>query len=75
MDWMRLNKLKVKADKIEVILVSQKADQVTGIQSLLDGVTFPLKTQVRNFNVFLDSSLSLDAEVSAVTQSALAQLR
>ena len=32
MDWMRANKLKFNADKTEVLLVSHKANQETGIQ-------------------------------------------
>ena len=32
MDWMRVNKLKLKPKKTELLLVSRKADQGIGIQ-------------------------------------------
>ena len=72
---MRANKLKINPDKTEVLLVSQKADEGIGILPVLDGVTLPLKTQVCSLCVLLDSSLSLDAQVSAVARSAFAQLK
>ena len=64
-----MNKLKLNPDKTEVLLVSQKADQGTGMQPVLDGVTLPLKIQVCSLGVRLDSSPSLDAQVSAVARS------
>lgn len=42
-DWMRMNTLKFNPDETEVLLVSGKRDQGIGIQSVLDGITFPLK--------------------------------
>ena len=67
--------MKLNPDKTEVLLVSQKADQGTGIQLVLDGVTLPLKTQVHSFCVLLNSALSLDAQVSEVAKGAFAQLK
>uniref|UniRef100_A0A803THP9 ribonuclease H n=1 Tax=Anolis carolinensis TaxID=28377 RepID=A0A803THP9_ANOCA len=74
-DWMRANKLKLNPDKTEVLLVSRKAEQGTGLQPVLDGVTLPLKAQVRSLGVILDSSLSLEPQVSAVARGAFAQLK
>uniref|UniRef100_A0A803T4E3 Reverse transcriptase domain-containing protein n=1 Tax=Anolis carolinensis TaxID=28377 RepID=A0A803T4E3_ANOCA len=74
-DWMRANKLKLNPDKIEVLLVSRKAEQGIGLQPVLDGVALPLKTQVRSLGVPLDSSSSLEPQVSAVARGAFAQLR
>uniref|UniRef100_A0A803SN06 Reverse transcriptase domain-containing protein n=1 Tax=Anolis carolinensis TaxID=28377 RepID=A0A803SN06_ANOCA len=74
-DWMRANKLKLNPDKTEVLLVSRKAEQGIGLQPVLDGVALPLKTQVRSLGVLLDSSLSLEPQVSAVARGAFAQLR
>uniref|UniRef100_A0A803TWX8 Reverse transcriptase domain-containing protein n=1 Tax=Anolis carolinensis TaxID=28377 RepID=A0A803TWX8_ANOCA len=74
-DWMRANKLKLSSDKTEVLLFSRKAEQGTGLQPMLDGVTLPLKTQVRSLGILLDSSLSLEPQVSAVARGAFAQLR
>ena len=45
------------------------------MQLVLDGVILPLKTQVSSLGVFLDSSLSLDAQILAVARSAFAQLK
>uniref|UniRef100_A0A803TFX4 Reverse transcriptase domain-containing protein n=1 Tax=Anolis carolinensis TaxID=28377 RepID=A0A803TFX4_ANOCA len=74
-DWMRANKLKLNPDKTEVLLVSRKAEQGIGLQPVVDGVALPLKTQVRSLGVLLDSSLSLEPQVSAVARGALAQLK
>uniref|UniRef100_A0A803TUY7 Reverse transcriptase domain-containing protein n=1 Tax=Anolis carolinensis TaxID=28377 RepID=A0A803TUY7_ANOCA len=74
-DWMRAKKLNLNPDKTEVLLVSQKAEQGIGLQPVLDGVTLPLKAQVRSLGVFLDSSLSLEPQVSAVARGAFAQLK
>ena len=70
MGWVRVNKLKLNQDKTEVLLVSHEADQGIGTQPVLDGAALPLKTQARSSGDMLpDSSLSLDAQVSAVATS------
>uniref|UniRef100_A0A803SWN1 Reverse transcriptase domain-containing protein n=1 Tax=Anolis carolinensis TaxID=28377 RepID=A0A803SWN1_ANOCA len=75
MGWMRANKLKLNRDKTEVLQVSRATDRGIGRLPVLDGVTLPLKAQVRSRGVLLDSSLSLDAQVSAVAGRAFAQLK
>uniref|UniRef100_A0A803TPZ2 Reverse transcriptase domain-containing protein n=1 Tax=Anolis carolinensis TaxID=28377 RepID=A0A803TPZ2_ANOCA len=74
-DWMRKNKLKLNPDNTEVLLVSRKAEQGIGLQPVLDGVTLPLKAQVRSLGVLLDSLLSLEPQVSAVARGAFEQLK
>uniref|UniRef100_A0A803TMK0 Reverse transcriptase domain-containing protein n=1 Tax=Anolis carolinensis TaxID=28377 RepID=A0A803TMK0_ANOCA len=71
-DWMRANKLKLNPDKMEVLLISRRAEQGIGLQPVLDGVALPLKTQVHNLGVLLDSLLSLEPQVSAVARGAFA---
>uniref|UniRef100_A0A803TII9 Reverse transcriptase domain-containing protein n=1 Tax=Anolis carolinensis TaxID=28377 RepID=A0A803TII9_ANOCA len=73
--WMRRNKLKINPDKTEVLLVDRKPERGIGWQPVLDGVTLPLKPQVRSLGVLLDSSLTLEAQTSAVSGRAFAQLR
>uniref|UniRef100_R4GDA2 Reverse transcriptase domain-containing protein n=1 Tax=Anolis carolinensis TaxID=28377 RepID=R4GDA2_ANOCA len=75
MGWMRANKLKLNPDKTEVLQVSRMPDRGIGWQPVLDGVALPLKAQVRSLGVLLDSSLTLDAQVSAVAGRAFAQLK
>uniref|UniRef100_A0A803TBL4 Reverse transcriptase domain-containing protein n=1 Tax=Anolis carolinensis TaxID=28377 RepID=A0A803TBL4_ANOCA len=75
MGWMRANKLKLNPDKTEVLQVSRSTDRGIGWLPVLDGVALPLKAQVRSLGVLLDSSLSLDAQVSAVAGRAFAQLK
>ena len=50
-------------------------DQITGIQSMLNGAILPLKTQNCNLGIILDSSLNLDVHVSMVIRSTSAQLK
>ncbi|XP_061441792.1 uncharacterized protein LOC133364873 [Rhineura floridana] len=75
MDWMRVNKLKLNPDKTEMLLVDGFSDRMVDIYPVLDGVTLPLKDQVRSLGVFLDSSLSLEAQVASVVRNAFYQLR
>ena len=42
---------------------------------MLDGVTFPMKTQALSLGVLLDSALNLDAQVLAVARSTFAHLK
>uniref|UniRef100_R4GD80 Reverse transcriptase domain-containing protein n=1 Tax=Anolis carolinensis TaxID=28377 RepID=R4GD80_ANOCA len=74
-DWMRENRLKLNPEKTEVLLISRRAEQGMGLQPVLDGVALPLKTQVPSLGVLLDSSLSLEPQVSVVARGAFVQLR
>ncbi|XP_062818981.1 probable RNA-directed DNA polymerase from transposon BS isoform X1 [Anolis carolinensis] len=74
-NWMRANKLKLNPDKTEALLVSRRTNRGIGWQPVLNGVALPLKAQVRSLGVLLDSSLALDAQVSAVAGRAFAHLK
>ncbi|XP_053169630.1 uncharacterized protein LOC128353010 [Hemicordylus capensis] len=75
MGWMWANKLKLNPDKMEVILVSRRANRDKDILPVLDGVALPLKEQVRSLGVLLDPALLLEAQVEAVARGAFAQFR
>ena len=75
MDWMRMNKMRLNPDKTGVLPVKRKANRRIGMQSVLDRVTLPLKTQVHSLGIFLHSVLSLDAQVFMRARSAFAQLK
>ncbi|XP_061477478.1 uncharacterized protein LOC133381914 [Rhineura floridana] len=75
MDWMRTNKLRLNPDKTEMLLVDGFSDRMVDIYPVLDGVTLPLKEQVRSLGVILDSCLTLEAHVASVARNAFYQLR
>lgn len=52
--WMRANKLRLKAGKIDVFLVSHKSGKETGIHLLSVGVIFLLKIHVPTLGVLFD---------------------
>lgn len=60
-DCRQVNKLKRNPGKNVVLPVCQKAGQRMGIQPVLDGIAFDLKTQVCSLGVLVDSFLNLDA--------------
>ena len=74
MDWMRANKLKLNPDKTEMLLVGGSSDRMAGVQPVLDRVALHLKEQVRSLGVLLEPSLSLEAQVASVAQSAFYDL-
>ena len=67
--WMRGNNLKVNLDKREALWFGGSQIQEWG-RSFLDGVALPLKKQVRSLGALLDSSLSLDVQVTSLVQGA-----
>ncbi|XP_061489769.1 uncharacterized protein LOC133387924 [Rhineura floridana] len=67
------NRLKLNPDKTEVLLVGDKR-RVGDIDLVLNGVRLPLKDQVRSLGVILDSQLSMEAQISAVSWAAWYQL-
>ncbi|XP_061477657.1 uncharacterized protein LOC133382019 [Rhineura floridana] len=75
MDWMRANKLKLNPDKTETLLVSSLPAQMVDVHPVLDGVTLPLKEQVRSLGVLFGPSLSLEAQVASVARNAFYHLR
>ncbi|XP_061485295.1 uncharacterized protein LOC133385720 isoform X1 [Rhineura floridana] len=75
MDWMGANRLKLNPDKTETLLVSAFYAQMVDVYPVLDGVTLPLKEQVRSLGVLFDPSLSLEAQVASVARNAFYHLR
>ncbi|KAF7250183.1 putative RNA-directed DNA polymerase from transposon BS [Varanus komodoensis] len=75
MGWMRANKLKLKPDKTEVLLVGGSGFGEGGSDLVLNGVSLPLRDKVSSLGVLLDPELSLEAQVTAVARSAFLQLR
>ena len=72
MDRGKTYKLKLNPDET---VVNHKANQGIWIQPVLEGITLFLKTEIHILSVLLNTALSLDAQVSAVTRSAFAQLK
>ncbi|XP_053100645.1 uncharacterized protein LOC128322765 [Hemicordylus capensis] len=62
-------------DKMEVMLVSRRANRDEEILPVLDGVALPLKEQVCSLGVLLDLALLLEAQVEVVARGAFAWLR
>ena len=74
MAWMRVNKLKLNPDKMEVLLVGASLDRLEGHFPALNGVTLPLRDRVHSLGVLLDTSLTLEAQVDSVARGAFLQL-
>lgn len=66
---MRVKGLKLSPDKMEIFLLGGDPDWLPG----LNGVTLSLKDQVRNLDVLLGLTLSIEKQISAVVSSALFQ--
>ncbi|KAF7251034.1 putative RNA-directed DNA polymerase from transposon BS [Varanus komodoensis] len=75
MGWMRANKLKLKPDKMEVLLVGGSGFIEGELNLVLNGVALPLRDKVRSLGVLLDPELSLEAQVTAVARSVFLQLQ
>lgn len=52
-DWMRVNKLHLNPDQMEVLVVVPYSQLGNGCTLILDGVAFPQKDQVHSFGVLL----------------------
>ncbi|KAF7252470.1 putative RNA-directed DNA polymerase from transposon BS [Varanus komodoensis] len=73
MGWMRANKLKLKPDKIEVLVGSSGFGE-GDLDLVLNGVALPLKDKVRSLGVLLDPELLLEAQVTVAARSTFFQL-
>ncbi|XP_061490034.1 tRNA-splicing endonuclease subunit Sen15 isoform X1 [Rhineura floridana] len=71
--WMGRNRLKLNPDKTEVLLVGDKGG-LGDVDLVFDGVKLPLQDQVRSLGVVLDSRLSMEAQISAVSRATWYQL-
>lgn len=65
---MRVNKLRLKPDKTEEMVVRTKPALGSGCTLMLDGVTFPPKAQVHTLGVLLDLALRLNKKATVMTR-------
>uniref|UniRef100_A0A670IW23 Reverse transcriptase domain-containing protein n=1 Tax=Podarcis muralis TaxID=64176 RepID=A0A670IW23_PODMU len=72
--WMAANGLKLNPDKTEVLFWGDRGRAGVEDSLVLNGVTVPLKDQVRSLGVILDSQLSMEAQVNSVSRAAVYQL-
>ncbi|XP_060124758.1 uncharacterized protein LOC132591228 [Zootoca vivipara] len=72
--WMAANRLRLNPDKTEVLFVGDRRRAGVEDSLVLNGVTVPLKDQVRSLGVILDSQLSMEAQVNSVSRAAVYQL-
>ena len=75
MDWMRVNKLKLNPDKMEVLLVGASPDRLEGHFPAMNGVALPLRHRVHSLGVLLDPSLTLEVQMDSVARGAFLHLR
>ena len=66
---MAANGLRLNPDKTEVLFWGDRVQAGVGDSLVLNGVTVPLKDQVRSLGVILDSQLSMEAQVNSVSRS------
>ncbi|CAI7934913.1 Hypothetical predicted protein [Podarcis lilfordi] len=72
--WMAANRLRLNPDKTEVLFWGDREQAGVEDSLVLNGVTVPLKDQVRSLGVILDSQLSMEAQVNSVSRAAVYQL-
>uniref|UniRef100_A0A670HMU9 Reverse transcriptase domain-containing protein n=1 Tax=Podarcis muralis TaxID=64176 RepID=A0A670HMU9_PODMU len=72
--WMTANRLRLNPDKTEVLFLGDRRRAGVEDSLVLNGVTVPLKDQVRSLGVILDSQLSMEAQVKSVSRAAVYQL-
>ncbi|KAF7247273.1 Nucleoside diphosphate-linked moiety X motif 13 [Varanus komodoensis] len=69
MDWMKVNKLKLNPEKMEVLLVDGLSDWLEGHYPALEGVALPLKDRVHSMGVLLDPGLPPEAQVDLAARA------
>ena len=76
-DWMGNNKLKLNQDKIELIFIStsHKIKTIDTKSVQLGNDTVPISTSVRNLGIYLDSTLSMDHQISHLRKLCYYDLR
>ena len=76
-NWMNLSELKLNSDKTELMIFApkHKAHLVRDITMTIDGTSISAGSSVRNLGVILDTTLSMEQQVTAVCKSAYYQLR
>ena len=76
-DWMSSNMLKLNQDKTELIVFAPKhrVKHISDFKLPFDGTILSDAKCVKNLGVFLDKTLSMDQQVSAVAKSCYHQIR
>ncbi|KAF7234890.1 Vomeronasal type-2 receptor 26 [Varanus komodoensis] len=74
MGWMRVCKLKLNPDKMDVLLVGGMDSGVGELGLVLNGVALPLRYRFSSLGVLHDPKLTLEAQVLDITRSTFHQL-
>ena len=76
-DWMYSNKLKLNAEKTDVLPVASTSCLSSVDRDSVDigGKRIPFKSSVRNLGVHLDQTLSMQQHISSVCRAAYLELR
>jgi hypothetical protein len=75
--WMHLNMLKINQDKTELIIFTPKhrASEFSDCELLFDGTIIHESQFVKNLGAFLERSLCMEKQVSAISRSCFFHLR
>ena len=73
--WMETNRLKLNADKTEVMLFGPKNYQLPAMTVAVNGMSVAPVSSVRNLGVMFDSALSMEDHVISVARSCNMHLR
>ena len=75
--WMSNNMLKVNQDKTEMIIFRPKQQVNTShdMSIIVGGNTISSSSSVKNLGVYMDSALTMEKQVNAVTKSCYYQIR
>lgn len=71
--WLKINKVKLNPDRMEVLLVGPNSALERDNTLMLDVVEHPVKDNVQSLGMPLVPSLLLDRQVAAVSKSAFHQ--
>uniref|UniRef100_A0A670K1D9 Uncharacterized protein n=1 Tax=Podarcis muralis TaxID=64176 RepID=A0A670K1D9_PODMU len=69
--WMAANRLRLNPDKTEGLFLGDRGRVGVEDSLVLNGVTVPLKDQVRSLGVILDAQLSMEAQVKSMCRAAI----
>ena len=76
-EWMDVNMLKLNEDKTEVMIVGSKRQTAKILDKTIDvnGCEISIIDKVKNLGITLDSSLSMDSQVSSLRNKLIFQLK
>lgn len=69
MGWMRVNKLRLNPDKMEILLVGISLVVGSGYTQRLAGFAFTPRVSVCSLGVLLNLSLLLDIQIAALART------